>query len=209
MAANDITDRDLDLDTEDATTQSAPKKGGVLKIVAILFGGLLIVATAVGVTLLILDSGESDPGFDIGDAVANPTIDSLAKGSKTGKRKTNKKKAKKTAKKKQPTRPAVYLPLDPAFTVNFESAGNVHYLQISMEVMARDPLVIEGVKNHLPLIRNNILLLLSDLSYEKISSREAKEKLRTSTLEVIKQSLRKETKNSQVEDVYFTSFVMQ
>ena len=51
--------------------------------------------------------------------------------------------------------PAIYLPIDPAFVVNFASQGKARFLQVTVEVMTRDPLMPDQVKLHMPVIRNN------------------------------------------------------
>jgi flagellar FliL protein len=206
---DDIPDDELDLDSGAA----APKpKRGLIKVLAMVGGGLVVVAASVGATLFFLGGGggsASDDSFDIGSAVVNPTADNVggqadAKGGDKPAKQASAKSSGKT-----PEKPAIYLPLEPPFTVNFESAGSVHFLQISMEIMARDQAVIDAVTTHRPLIQNNLLLLLSNLSYQDISTREARETLRQKALDVIRESLARETKAAQVEDVYFTSFVMQ
>jgi flagellar FliL protein len=104
---------------------------------------------------------------------------------------------------------AIYLPIDPAFVVNFASQGKARFLQVTVEVMTRDPEIPEKVKLHMPVIRNNLMLLFSDQSYDSISTLEGKEALREQALEVVQQILEEETGDPGVEAVYFTSFVMQ
>jgi flagellar FliL protein len=105
--------------------------------------------------------------------------------------------------------PAIYIPLDPAFVVNFSGEGQARFLQITVEVMTRDPAVPDLVKLHAPALRNNLMLLFSDQSYEIISTLDGKESLREEALEVIQLVLEEETGDPGIESVYFTSFVMQ
>jgi flagellar FliL protein len=105
--------------------------------------------------------------------------------------------------------PAIYLPIDPAFVVNFASQGKARFLQVTVEVMTRDPLMPDQVKLHMPVIRNNLMLLFSSQSYDGVSTLEGKETLREEALEVVQQILEEETGDPGVEAVYFTSFVMQ
>ena len=106
-------------------------------------------------------------------------------------------------------KPAIYLPIDPAFVVNFASQGKARFLQITVEVMTRDETVPDKVKLHMPVIRNNLMLLFSDQSYDSVSTLDGKEMLRESALEVVQQILEEETGDVGIEAVYFTSFVMQ
>jgi flagellar FliL protein len=105
--------------------------------------------------------------------------------------------------------PAIYLPIDPAFVVNFASQGKARFLQVTVEVMTRDVTVPDKVKLHMPVIRNNLMLLFSTQSYDSVSTLEGKESLREEALEVVQQILEEETGDPGVEAVYFTSFVMQ
>lgn len=105
--------------------------------------------------------------------------------------------------------PAVYLPIDPAFVVNFASQGKARFLQITVEVMTRDETVPDKVKLHMPVIRNNLMLLFSTQTFDNVSTLEGKESLREESLEVVQQILEEETGDPGIEAVYFTSFVMQ
>lgn len=105
--------------------------------------------------------------------------------------------------------PAIYIPLDPAFVVNFADGGKARFLQITVEVMSRHKEVEEQVKNHMPVIRNNLVLLFSSQTYDSVSTLEGKEALREEALTVIQKILEEETGDPGIEAVYFTSFVMQ
>lgn len=105
--------------------------------------------------------------------------------------------------------PALYISLDPPFVVNFADSGNARFLQITVEVMTRDPKVEEHVKRHMPAIRNNLVMLFSSQTTESVSSLEGKEALREETLSSIQEILETETGEPGIEAVYFTSFVMQ
>ena len=105
--------------------------------------------------------------------------------------------------------PAIYYPLEPAFVVNFKDNGRTRFLQVTMEVMARDPQIIEDIKTHMPLIRNNLLLLLSNQDANNLHTQEGKEAIRAAALEEVKNILAEQTGRVKVEGLYFTSFVTQ
>jgi flagellar FliL protein len=112
--------------------------------------------------------------------------------------------------KGDPKAPAVYVKFDPPFVVNFENKGMMRFLQVSVEVMTRDPLTADTIKQHDPKLRNDLLMLLGGQTYETISSREGKERLRTDALKVVAEVIAGEGgKAESVEQLYFTSFVMQ
>jgi flagellar FliL protein len=117
--------------------------------------------------------------------------------------------AKKVEKGKPPAAP-IYFKYDPAFVVNFGGEGSARYLQVMVEAMTRDPVVAEIIKNNEPAVRNDLVLLFSSQDNATLLSSEGKEKLRQSTLEAIRKVVAAEGGDGKlVENVYFTSFVIQ
>lgn len=104
---------------------------------------------------------------------------------------------------------AEYLSLDPAFLATFQVAGRPHYLQVAVAVMGRDEAATEAVKAHMPLLRNRIVMLLSGEVFEQLQSDEGRVQLQQKILTAIQEILQKETGKPQIEQVYFTAFVMQ
>jgi flagellar protein FliL len=106
--------------------------------------------------------------------------------------------------------PPIYIALDPPFVVNFEAEQLVRFLQVTVQVMSRDPATVEIVKANDPVVRNDLLLLLGNQHYETISTRDGKEKLREQALGTVRKVVTSAGgKADLVEAVYFTSFVMQ
>lgn len=188
-------DDDLELDTEKA---QPPKKGSLKKIMLWSVIGLLLVGggTAGGLYFTGMLPGFSAQGEDSADST-----DPKKKGAKGVKGKNGK--------QKEPPKPMIYQALEPPFVVNFQDQAQVRFLQVTMEVSARDPLVMEAVKTHMPVIRNNLVLLLASQTYGGMSTREGKEKLRADALAEIQKILTEQTGKPGVEAAYFTSFVMQ
>jgi flagellar FliL protein len=76
--------------------------------------------------------------------------------------------------------------------------------------LTRDQPTSEVIKQHEPKIRNNMLMLLGSQTYDTISTLEGKEALRKQAQETIAKVVGEEGGEAkQVEDLYFTSFVMQ
>lgn len=104
----------------------------------------------------------------------------------------------------------IYVALDPPFVVNFEAGGQVRFLQVAAQAMTRDPASAELIKRHDPMVRNAMLLLLAGQSYESIATREGKEALRRRALDEVRAVVKAQGGDgAKVEDLYFTSFVMQ
>jgi flagellar FliL protein len=104
---------------------------------------------------------------------------------------------------------AQYVPINPPFVVNFTHLGSLRFLQISLEVMYEDKKVLERVESSMPAIRNELILLLSDQSFEKLSSLEGKEALRGEMLAAINSRVQDETHDLVHGEVFITNFVMQ
>ncbi|HYJ40707.1 MAG TPA: flagellar basal body-associated FliL family protein [Steroidobacteraceae bacterium] len=117
---------------------------------------------------------------------------------------------KKEAVKKEQLLPARYVTLDPPFVVNFQAESTVRFLQITIGIMTRDVEVEKLIKDNDPRIRNDLLLILGNQSYESVSKLEGKEDLRARSLEAVRAVVKDSGgEPNKVEALYFTSFVMQ
>ena len=187
---------------KDGAKQAPAAKGGSKKL-------LIIIAAAV----LVLGGGGAGAFFFMHKSAADEEVSADsgegehadAKDSKKGKGKKDKK-----GKAAEPKLPAIYVEFNPPFVVNFDAKGVMRFLQVSIQVMTRDHETSEMVKLHEPKIRNNMLLLLGAQTMDTISTTEAKEELRKKALETIAKIVDEEGgEGKKVEDLYFTSFVMQ
>src|SRR5690606_12241370 len=105
--------------------------------------------------------------------------------------------------------PPVYFTLDPELIVNFEGSGRVRYLQLGIELMTREPKAVDALTLHTPVIRNNLIMLLSDQPHAELMSRQGKEALQQAALEEVQKVMTERYGKPAVETLYFTSFVMQ
>lgn len=109
----------------------------------------------------------------------------------------------------EPPKKAHYFSLDPPFVVNFPGGGRGRFLQITLDAMTYDETVVDAVRTHMPVLRNNLILLFSEQDASNLITPEGKEALRIATLDSMQKVIEKETGAKGVENVYFTSFVMQ
>lgn len=112
------------------------------------------------------------------------------------------------AEQAQPKAPPLYHAFEPLI-VNFEEEGQLHFLQVTVEIMAREEKTIAAVQSNTPVLRNDLLLLIGSRDMKQLLTREGKEQLRALALEEIQKTMSKLSPGSRVEDVYFTAFVMQ
>jgi flagellar protein FliL len=180
---------------------SAPAKGGNKKLLIIIAAAVLVFGGGGAGAFFLMNKGHADEEVTA-DADEGEHDD---KDAKKGKGKRDKK-----GKAAEPKLPAIYVEFEPPFVVNFDAKGVMRFLQISIQVMTRDHETSEMIKQHDPKIRNNMLLLLGSQTYDTISTVEGKEELRKKSLETIAKVVEDEGgEGKKVEDLYFTSFVMQ
>jgi flagellar FliL protein len=105
--------------------------------------------------------------------------------------------------------PPLYLALEPPMIVNFLNPTLARYLQVSVEVQAHDTETLDAVRAHMPAIRNNLMLLFSSQRHEDLVTREGKEAMRHAALQEVQAIVSKAIGRPGVDEVYFTSLVMQ
>jgi flagellar protein FliL len=111
---------------------------------------------------------------------------------------------------KKVEKPAIYYPLDPPFVVNFQGEQAVRFLQVAVQVLTREPETAELLKQHDPVVKNDLLMLFGGQKYEDLSTRAGKEKLQKDALASVRSIIEKAGgKPESIEALYFTSFVMQ
>jgi flagellar FliL protein len=104
---------------------------------------------------------------------------------------------------------ALYLALDPPFVVNFQSDSATRFLQVGVQLMARDQKALDAAKASEPAVRNALVMLFSSQDAKTLISREGKEKLRSDALDEIRKIVADRASGATLDAVYFTSFVMQ
>ena len=109
----------------------------------------------------------------------------------------------------EPIAPALYTALDPPFVVSFDQEDGARYVQLTLQAMARDEETIAAVKQHAPAIRNSVLFMLSGYELEVLSTQAGKEQLRLELRGAANEILEKNGGEPGIEELYFTSLVIQ
>jgi flagellar FliL protein len=109
----------------------------------------------------------------------------------------------------EPLGPALYTALDPPFVVSFEQEDGARYVQMTLQAMARSEETIAAVKQHSPAIRNAVLFLVSGYDLELLTTQAGKEQLRKDLLVAANEILAKNGSEEPIEELYFTSLVIQ
>jgi flagellar protein FliL len=106
-----------------------------------------------------------------------------------------------------PQGPAIYIALDPPFVVTLP--GKPSLLQVGVSVRVGSEQIGEFVSHNDPMIRHNLLNLLSTVDAKALQARTAKEALQKKMLAELNRILKELQAPGQVDALYFTSFVMQ
>lgn len=162
-----------------------PEKGGTKKLIVLVLAGILLGGVGIGGSLYFTGM--------LGGSASHGENDEEGH----------------EAEAEEPKTVPVYFKFPQAFTVNFETDKGLRYLQVSLEIMSYDIKAIDAVQVHMPVIKNNIILLLSGQTYDDLISVEGKTKLREMALKEIQNILDKYHTEAAIEEVYFTNFVMQ
>ncbi len=174
---------------ENAEVEEEKKSGGMMKMILLVNGVLLVIGIAVGVTMFML-SGEEVA--ETADTEMLEEVEDIP-----------------AEKKKKSRGTPIYVPLHPAFVVNFENQEQVAFLQVDIQIMTYDSGVERALKTHMPAVRNELLLLLGGKQYHEINTREGKRALSQEAIQVIQDVLADVGEDNSIEALYFTSFVMQ
>lgn len=179
-----------------AELEAPPKSNKLMLILIITVVVLILLVAGVGAYLIASSGSEPQP---VGTAVA-PTGDVGADGAVPPP----------VAFTPKNVSPPKFVTMRPAFTANFMDGDEVRYLQIQMDLMARDEEVVEKIKENEPIIRHqfNKILAAQDAT---ILTQESKDKMEAELLEAAKQIIHNTNKTTpqNVEAVFFTSFVVQ
>jgi len=159
--------------------EEAAAGGSNKKMIFIIVGAQLLIGGSIGGTLLIVSGGDDSAAAEVETEVA-PTRDDPS-----------------------------YIDLKPAFTVNLAPEDSVGFLQISMQVLTFNDEVAKDLEKHKPLIRNNLLVLFGQQKSVELRAPEGKEQLQKSALEAVQTVVDEHGSGGEVDNVFFTSFVMQ
>ena len=100
----------------------------------------------------------------------------------------------------------VYLALE-TFTVNLQDSEQ--YMQVDITLQVPDQAQVDAIKLHMPRVRSRLLTLLSSRHADELVSAADKLKLAQEIQAQVVQPFDPKGKPQQVDDVLFTSFVIQ
>lgn len=103
----------------------------------------------------------------------------------------------------------VYIELSPDFIVNYGSKGNkLKYIKTRITLRTKTELA-SYIDDNMPLVRDSIVIFMSQLKDEQVKGALAREQSRKDALTALNATLKEETGQEPVIDLLFASFVTQ
>jgi flagellar FliL protein len=103
----------------------------------------------------------------------------------------------------------LYFDISKPIVVDFPKGSAVKHGRITLSMLVEGAETIEALKKNEPMIRNNLLMLISAQDSNVLNTGEGKETLRKAILDDVTSVLVKMAGKGKVEEIFFTSFVMQ
>jgi flagellar protein FliL len=189
--------------TENPEVEEAPKKKkNILLIVVIALSTILVIIAVVFATLFLSGFFEHKS-----EAAANEKVDQLEKDAESAKEEpAEPEKIKKDA--DAPRFENTYMQIDKEFMTNITNSKKVMVVQIAL-MTHYDERVFDNVKKHEFAIRSAVLDVMRQSTEEDTRKPEFRTELAEKVKDTINQVLIKYEDFGGIEEVFFTSFVMQ
>ncbi|MCE6980659.1 flagellar basal body-associated protein FliL [Pseudomonas frederiksbergensis] len=104
---------------------------------------------------------------------------------------------------------AIFEPMAPAFVANYTQNGRQRYMQVSITLQGRNQADLDALKVHMPVIRNNLVMLFSGQDFATLASPVGQEMLRQKATASVQEVAQKELGKVVIEQLLFTNFVLQ
>lgn len=192
----------------DEENEEPKKKSGLVKILLFVFAGILLIAVGLGVGYFMFGSQQPDPSDEI-DAIIEKTKDE-AEAEKQAALEQAENVAEKVAKEKPEAETFVttYFEFPGTFTTNLRSSRR--FLQLGLGVSTQyDDSVMLNIETHQLALRSEILNVMSEFTEEDIQGKAGRESLAKALADGINKKMLKLEGFGGVEEVHFTSFVLQ
>lgn len=107
-----------------------------------------------------------------------------------------------------PYKKAQYIKMKP-FIVTLANRSRPNMLQVDMSASTTDSDAVAAFEQHMPVIRNNLLMLLNAQDIKALQTNEGKEALREKALETVQEIMTERYGSEGIDEIFFTKFVMQ
>lgn len=175
-------EQDLKLENEEGAEESSG--GGKKKLIIIIAIVLVVLLAGGGAAAFFLLGGEDEDAEGAEEEVVEEVIE-------------------------EPEIPAQYVKLKPEFVIGFQAGARQRFVQLSIELMTRHQSVVDALELHSPMIRNEVIRIVSSQEFNTLRTTEGREKLQADLLARMTELMEKEASTEAIEAVLFTNFVMQ
>ena len=190
-----------------AENDAEPKAGGGLVKKLLIFGGggLLLITIGLGAGYLIFGGAQPDPSEEIEEIIERKMQEREAAEAEVD-NSTPQKMSKDTP--EEEVFETIYHEFPGTFTTNL--AGSRKMLQVGVGVSTKyDDTVMMNVESHQLALRSVILGVISDFSEDDVKGATGRDKLAAALRDAINTKLEALENFGGVEEVHFTSFVLQ
>ena len=179
-------------------------KGGLIKIILLVVGGIMLVATGLGVGYFVFGSSQPDPSEEI-ESIIERKMEEAEAAKSVSDNASPKKVSKETP--EQENFVTIYYEFPGTFTTNLR--GSRKMLQVGIGVSTQyDDTVMINVEAHELALRSTVLGVLSEFGEEDVQGTNGKAALASALKEGINSKLILLENFGGVEEVLFTSFVL-
>ena len=191
-----------------AENDAEPKAGSglVKKLLSLGGGGLLLIAIGLGGGYLIFGGAQPDPSEEIEEIIERKMQEREAAEAEEADNSTPQKMSKDTP--EEEVFETIYHEFAGTFTTNLD--GSRKMLQLGIGVSTQyDDTVMMNVESHQLALRSVILGVISDFSEDDVKGATGRDKLAVALRDAINSKLEMLENFGGVEEVHFTSFVLQ
>lgn len=175
-----VDNQDLELDLDEgANNKDDENAGGKKKLIIIIVAAVLLLGGGLAAFFMMGDDS-SDPAEE--ETSEEPVVE---KG------------------------PAIYVGVPNAITANLPGDRRGRTVQIKMSFLVRSEKAKEHIRQHMPQLKNDVLMLVSQKNANDLKLPEGRHKLQAEALATVQETLTELVGEPTVEKVLFVSFVMQ
>ena len=188
----------------DEEVEEKKSKGGLLKIILFVVGGIVLIAVGLGVGYFVFGSSQPDPSEEI-EAIIERKMEEAAAAEASEDNSSPKKVSKETP--EQENFVTIYYEFPGTFTTNLR--GSRKMLQVGIGVSTQyDDSVMMNVESHELALRSTVLGVLSEFAEEEIEGTNGKAALASALKDGINNKLILLENFGGIQEVLFTSFVL-
>lgn len=195
MAEEDLSLDDTK-DEETEGTEEGEQEGGKKKLIIIIAAAALLLIGGGAAAYFLVFADTDDAAEPVTETELSEVVDEVEE---------------KPAEvvKVPPKGEAIYISVPDPFLVNITSGKRTRMMQIKVQFLVRSSEAEDLVKQHMPLVRNDMLDFFSMADAKEVQTREGRNKLKAGALLTAQKVMKDQVGFDAIEMVLFTGFVVQ